>query len=321
MKPAQNHMRPVSSSARTLLAACAMVGFALNASAATPLYQWNFDAADGANTGTASGGTLSANVGGATTGAFTGTGVSGSGGDRSYHASNANDNWFGSDLGNAAAVSSVDLSSLDQLTITLWVKRSGGNNADLLNIGSTATPDSSSNPGITLGLNGNWDNGIRFGINGQNAWSGDLWGAGYTSDWVFLAISYNGLNGGQWGQEIMATQYGVTNNNAAVITGTTTVSASVAQGLLIHDGGWWNSPGAPTVGSTATAFLGNNAAGTSGFSGDIDDIRIYSGLLTVSEIEAVRLEAVAIPEPSAAALLLGGFGLVAALGRRPGKRR
>ena len=93
------------------------------------------NATDGANTGTGSGGTLTANVGGGTTGAFTGAGVSGLGGDGSFQSSNANDNWFGTDLGNAAAVSNLNLSSLGaQFTLTLWVKRSGGNNADILNL-------------------------------------------------------------------------------------------------------------------------------------------------------------------------------------------
>lgn len=323
MKPAQNHTRPVSRSARTLLAACAMVGFALNASAATPLYQWNFDAADGANTGTASGGTLATNVGAGTTGSFTGTGVSGSGGDSSFHVSNAHDNWWGDDLGNAAAVSNLDLSSLgNQFTITLWVKRSGTNSVDWLNIGSTATPSSSSNPGISIGVTG-WSNGVNVGVNGYNWEAGDLWATGHDNSWVFMAFAYDGTDvENVWWNETMNSLYGQ-HRNAVVVTGDMVTSASAVTGVAVHTGDWNTPVGAVSIGATATAYLGNNAAGTRGFSGNLDDIRIYSGLLTVSEIEAIRLEAapVAIPEPSSAALLLGGFGLVAALGRRPGKRR
>lgn len=276
------------------------------------LYQWNFDSTSGNNTGTGTGGTLTANVGaGATTGSFGAAGVSGAAGDNSLGTSNANDNWWGTDVGNAAAVSTLDLSTVNQFTITMWVKRSGGNNADLLNIGSTTTPDSASNPGISLGLNGTWDNGIRVGVNGYNAWNGDLWSPGTDNDWVFLAVAYDGT-GGVWWDPAMLALYGA-DRNLAIITGDTTTSASVAATLPFHIGDWGTSPGVAAVGSTATAFLATNGSNGSGFSGNLDDVRIYDSLLTVSEIETVRLSAV--PEPSSAAVL-GAMGALALLRRR-----
>jgi hypothetical protein len=311
---------PASKFARSFLAACAAAGLALGASAAEPLYQWNFNATDGANTGTGSGGTLTANVGGGTTGAFTGAGVSGLGGDGSFQSSNANDNWFGTDLGNAAAVSNLNLSSLGaQFTLTLWVKRSGGNNADILNIGSTATPDSSSNPGITIGLYGTWDNGVRVGVNGYSSGTGDIWSAGTDNDWVFLAFAYDSTAGVWWAPD-MNTLYGQ-HRNGVVVSGDMVTAASVVTGVPVRIGDWGTAPGAVSFSATATAFVANNAAGTAGFSGNLDDIRIYSGLLTLAEIEAVRVSALPIPEPASAALLVGGFGLLAALGRRPSRRR
>ena len=314
-----HHTHSVSKNARSLIAVCAMLGSAVGAFAADPLYQWNFNSADGANTGTASDGTLATNVGAGTTGSFAGSGVSGLGGDSSFQASNANDNWWGTDLGNAAAVSNLDLGSLgDRFTITLWVKRSGSNNADWLNIGSTATPSSSSNPGISVGVTG-WNNSVNVGVNGYNAGAGDLWAAGHDNSWVFMAFAYDGTAGVWWAPD-MNTLYGQ-HRNGVVVTGDMDTPASTVTGVPVHIGDWGTAAGTPSVGATATAYLGNNAAGTSGFSGNLDDVRIYSGLLTLPEIEAVRLEAVPIPEPSSAALLLGGFGLVAALGRRPGKRR
>ena len=297
-----------------------MLGSAISAIAADPLYQWNFNSASGANTGTAAGGALAANVGAGTTGSFAGSGVSGLGGDSSFQASNANDNWWGTDLGNAAAVSNLDLGALgNRFTITLWIKRSGGNNADVLNIGSTATPSSSSNPGISIGLYGTWDNGVGVGVNGYSAGVSDPWSAGTDNDWVFMAFAYDGTAGIWWAPD-MNTLYGQ-HRNGVVVTGDMVTSASTVTGVPVHTGDWSTAAGTPSVGATATAYLGNNGAGTSGFSGNLDDIRIYSGLLTLPEIEAVRLEAVPVPEPSAAALLMGGFGLFAALGRRPGKRR
>jgi hypothetical protein len=296
------------------LVAAAMFGMLPSASG-NLLYQWNFNSADGSNTGTGTGGTLAANVGPAATtpakdwvgGNFNATGVSGAVGDKAYEGWNSSDSWWGNFYSDAVGIGNVNMSTASQFTITMWINRDGGNNAEILNIGSTSTPGSSSNPGISLALNGNWDNGIRVGINGNSGWTGDLWGAGYTSDWVFLAIAYNGANvtGGAYNNDgTMIGIYGTT-GNAAIITGGLSSSAIVAQGLGIHDGSWWNPAGAAAVGSTATAFIGNDGPGTAGFSGQLDDIRIYDSLLTVSEIEAIRVQAV--PEPSAFAL--AGIGL------------
>jgi len=288
-------MKPKSKTVLALVATCTM-HCGISGANGELLYQWNFNRSDGSNTGTGSGGTLTANVGtGATTGSFSQSGVSGNAWDHCLQTSNAHDNWWGSDIGNSAAVSSLNLSTLNQFTITMWVKRSGGNDADLLNIGSTTTPGSSSNPGISIGLNGNWNNGMRVGVNGYNAWTGDLWGDGYNGNWVFVAIAYNGLNNNLYWDPTMAGLYG-SNDNGAIITGDTSTSASLATTMKITTRwDWWNDPsataGVAAVGSTATAFLANDGANANGFSGNLDDVRIYNSLLSVAEIEAVRQSA------------------------------
>lgn len=295
-----------------LVAASALLSSAFGAHGATLLYQWDFDSGNGANTGTGTGGTLAANVGAnsPTSGNFSAVGVSGQAGDSAFNVYNSEADWWTGTQGDAAAVGSLDLNGLAQFTMTMWIKRSGGNNVDVLNIGSTATPQSSSNPGISVGLNGTWDNGIRVGVNGSNTWTGDLWSTGTDNDWVFLAIAYDSAAGFGWTSTAMSTTYGAS-RNLAIITGDTTTAASLfATNSGIHDGGWWNGPGAPAIGSTGTIFLGDNGlTGLTGYAGDLDDIRIYNGLLTVSEVEAVR--ASAIPEPSSV-LLFGfcGLGLV-----------
>lgn len=260
------------------------------------LYQWNFNGGDGSNTGSGTGGTLTANVGaGATTGSFTQTGPSGEAWDHSLHTSNAFDNWWGSDIGNAAGVGNLDLSSVNQFTITMWIKRTGGNIPSLLNIGDTATPSSTSNPGISLGFD--WgSNNLRFGVKGYNGWAGDLWGKrNISNQWVFVAVSYDG-NGGVWYDETMNALYGQ-HRNAVVITGDPSTPATVATGLPMHIGDWGTAVGSPALGATATAFLANNGSNTTGFSGNMDDVRIYNGLLTVAQIEAIRQDAFAEPSP------------------------
>lgn len=305
-----------------LLAACALISVTSGTHGSTLLYQWNFNSSNGANIGSGTGGTLSLDEGvvtganGYAAGTFAGTGVSGNAGDMAFSAANAYDNYYAgnsySPITNAAALNTVDLTGLSQFTITMWVQRNGQRNVDLLNIGSTTTPDSASNPGISIGLDGNWANGVRVGVNGYISYTGDLWSAGTDNDWCFLAFAYDG-NGGLWWDPTMQALYGQ-HRNAAIITGDLTASAAVAANLPMHIGDWITSPGLPTVGSTASIFLanhGNNTLGTTnGFNGSMDDIRIYSGLLAVSEIEAVRLSAL-VPEPSSA-LFVGfcGLGLV-----------
>ena len=281
----------------SLLTSCTMVFSMSGAYAADPLYQWNFNGSDGTNSGTGTGGALTTNVGGATTASLTQTGPSGEAWDHSLYTNNANDIWWGTDLGNAASGPDLDLTTVSSaFTITMWVKRGGGNNTDLLNIGDVTTPGQTSNPGISIGLNGNWDNGMRIGVNGYNAWVGDLWSPGYDNDWCFVAICYDG-NGGVWWDETMNSLYGH-HRNAVVVTGDTTTAASVVAGLPLHIGDWGTPAGPVALSSTATAYLANNGAGTTGFSGNLDDVRIYSGLLTVPEIEAIRQSAFAEPSPA-----------------------
>ncbi|HZS53353.1 MAG TPA: LamG-like jellyroll fold domain-containing protein [Bryobacteraceae bacterium] len=312
-----------------LSVACALLGFQTRAIATAPLYQWNFNSGDGSNTGTGTGGTLTQDVGitsgstGYAAGSFVSGGISGTVGDNSFQLGNAWDNYYDgasySPITNAAGISNIDLTGVTQFTITMWVKWNGGRGGDILDIGSSTTPDGTSNPGITIGMAPSWNNGIRVGINNHIQWTNDPWNSGTDRGWVFLAIAYNGNNGAYWGQSAMSALYGGGDNNAALITGGTNTSATVAQNFGIHDGSYWNSAGIPAVGSTATLFLGNNGTNSQGFDGNLDDVRIYNGLLSVSDIDAVRLEGLAVPEPSTAMMfIVGSAGAFVLIARRRG---
>lgn len=301
----------------SILAAVALLASLSGADAASLLYQWNFNGGNGANTGTASGGSLVANVGtGTSTGSFTSAGVSGTAGDYALSTSNTYDSWWGSFSGDAAGVGAVDLSSVsvsDQFTITMWFKRTGSNSPTLLAIGDTSSPTSSSNPGIAITAQPGWSNngsGVNVSVNGYgtDGGSGDLWGAGAESDWVFLAVAYDGT-GGIWWNPTMNGLFGQ-HRNLFFLTGDASTAASVAEGHALNIGDWGTSAGGLGLGSTASIFLGNNGPNTAGFSGFMDDVRIYDGLLTVSEIEGVR-QAALVPEPSTVLMFgLCGLGLV-----------
>jgi autotransporter-associated beta strand protein len=138
----------------------------------------------------------------------------------------------------------------------------------------------------------NWggDDVLRVGVNGATDDTGELWGSGRASGWVFVAFTYDST---------------ITSGpNATVITGGPSTAASVADNnLWLYDwsGGWPGvAVGTPAVGSTATAYLANNGSNTAGYSGNLDDVRIYNSLLTVEEIEAVRQAAFAEPLPPVA---------------------
>ncbi|MET0263459.1 MAG: LamG-like jellyroll fold domain-containing protein [Rariglobus sp.] len=106
----------------------------------------------------------------------------------------------------------------------------------------------------------------------------------YVSDkWLFLAVTYNG-------------------SSALFYSGDLTTSATL------------KSTSAYAVGSIVASSADLEIGGTPATVNDrtptalFNDVRIYNGALTVSQLEAVRLSA--IPEPSHAALCTGVFVLV-----------
>lgn len=107
--------------------------------------------------------------------------------------------------------------------------------------------------------------------------------------WVFLATTYDGTTGT------------VNFYIGDAVTGVSQLGASLSTIAITVDGG------------TARFGVGfTDAAPTSNTSvlGLQDDIRVYSGVLDATALEAVRLEN--IPEPSTYAAIFGGLALLAA---------
>lgn len=270
--------------------ACMSLAFSL-AVAQTPLVHYTFDEGSG---------TIAAN-----------SGSLGSGSDLTLNFSNDRIAWttatpggLGSALqftggfatgyaaGNAAGLNT----NLQAFTITMWV--------NVTDVGSLTNGDR---------LLGVWNNNAGFDLrfNNVNTAAGTATlallvdGADRNSTssiavnngWAFVAVSYDGSQ---------------TASNVAFYNGGAGINASASQlGSL----GTLNRGQVDTL--SATAGMLQIGSSQSAGSNDrtppaiFDDVRIYSGVLDATQIEAVRLAA--IPEPSSAAAFLAGASLAGAV--------
>lgn len=301
-------------SRRRALTAAALLALPGLASAQTALYQWDFDAANGNNTGSGTGGTLST-VGTAT---FTGSGVTGIAGDNALTVSNAYTGGTGS--GNSARnVSGLNVGTLSKFTVTLWVNLTTGdmtNFGRLVEIGSNTNPDNNAGSLAMLMSNGQ----IQLGVNGTTSTSTGLTNfTSNTGNWVFLAFAYDGTSSTAYNSSSMSGAGFASTNDAALMFGTTTTSATTIfnPGIATAASSFQQSPGSIAATATATVYLGNRSDGGRGLTGQIDDVRLYSSILTTTQIEAIRVEGVtAVPEPSTYTAILGGLALVGVALRR-----
>ena len=173
------------------------------------------------------------------------------------------------------------LQSLTQFTVTTWVKT------------NAATPNDG-------GFNSMWNfsNNAGDGSSGQNLWvQDDLKFNGHTGSadhaggtwsdrigtWQFVAFSFNaGAASIYVGDETTAAAFNVT------LTGLLSPSKS--------------TPTQVEIGGSSQGW------GVQGFPAAFGDFRIYDTALTGSQVEGIRAEAVAVPEPaSIASLCLAGL--------------
>lgn len=243
-------------------------------SAQTPLVWYKMNEGTGTLVGDSGSGTaLNATMSGTAT--WTTSTPSGSGSAVSI-VDNATDANFIS----TASVAGTKLDGLTKFTITLWVNLQAlPASGDRLLSTLTASPYK----GFDFNLQS--VSGYTFSptlmVDGVTGSAVGTPSTSVTADhsWVFLSVSYDGSLSG---------------SNTTFYSGTTS-------GSLLNLGIASITSGAVDTGASALQ-IGNTTASPSDrtMSALYDDVRIYSGVLTSTEIDAIRMDAV--PEPSAALL-------------------
>lgn len=224
-----------------------------------------------------------------------GTGVSGASGDTALDNTSAGAmGTLGNNPAGASTTSkSANIGTLGSFTITGWFKADStpGSNAKIFELTGTES--------IGLIAEANQTGRLAMTVNGSIVGNSTSQ-SGFTSigSWVFFAVTYDGTS---------------TTNNLSFYVGTSNSSTA-----LTLAGTRSVSEGDIGIGTAAGIGIGNGyySGGSANrpFDGLVDDFYFYGagagssdGVLSSTEINALRLQA--IPEPSSLALLVGGAGL------------
>ncbi|MGD1088566.1 MAG: LamG-like jellyroll fold domain-containing protein [Verrucomicrobiota bacterium] len=224
-----------------------------------------------------------------------GTGVDGVAGESIVNSGTYNNGSGGDLAGNMGS-----LGTLSQLTLTMWINPSSspaGNNERLLDISSGGSPTTGTADGNEVFFGINADGGLQFYANGVNP-SSDTSGTtvfnggmAQINSWYFLAVVYDTVN-----------------SVYSLYTGTTSSSATLQYSFTGLSGS------SIAFGSTSSIFLANRPNELRTFPGSIDDVNLYSGAMTQSQLDALQVSEV--PEPGTLALIGVGFGGLVARMRR-----
>jgi len=286
---------------RKLVAATALASlFSMTIQAQTPFYSVNGTGGTGGGTAgvtvtpsiSPSGSSTLTDLGATTQFSF-GTGPNGVAGESLVNAATGQ-------AGNGVLAGTLGASSsLSTFTLTMWVNQNTAalNNYRILEIASgspatTGSSDGASTPGLFFGLNAggglqfyvNNANGNSVGTsiaNGTNSWNnGGTLGSLAANKWYFVAVTYDS------GSSI--TVYSGDQSDAAVSAATL---SDVAGGAL-------------NLSSATSISLLDRFSGGRDYPGSIDDVNLYSGALTQSQLDAIQTaQLIAVPEPATMALL------------------
>ena len=205
-------------------------------------------------------------------------------------------------LGYVTAGDADKLDGLSHFTLSTWLNLQGTNtsgNFRLLAKQSGGTFDSFSwNISAPVSGTRSASNfGLRLFVGGQTAFTFDAATAPFSvnadNKWIFLAVTYDGTS---------------TSNNVSYFSGSAADNVSLLGTTTVNAGAVKATTAAFNVGHTDAALTSNTAP-----PGFMDDTRVYSGHLSLSQLNDVRVAA--IPEPSAA-VMLGLGSMLLALRRR-----
>ena len=329
-----------------------VISAATSGNAATLLYQYNFDnqpaTATTAVPNVGANGVLNMNTSGVFAPLAIGVGPSGLPTDRALINTGVNNTPTGSSLtgsnsvangstniplngttaGNgintvAAPENRLNLGTLSQFTVTMWVRRNTPSGATvfprLMMVGADGQDTGSTTDGFAIALN---NNGIETRIRNAGGVVAASGGQSFTDNaYQFIAVSFDlAATNPYFSAAQLAASGGYNDDNTIVYRGTQTtpVAGFGAMGLNAGvdtnlDGNAFNDAVAPIT-PAGFAYLLNRRDLTRGLNGNGDDFRIYDGLLTIGEIEQVRLSAgglVTVPEPASLSVLgLAGAALV-----------
>ena len=113
-----------------------------------------------------------------------------------------------------------------------------------------------------------------------------------TGEWVFLAFCYDGVTKNPYYSQDMLDRFKIP-KNGAILAGDRQTTTRLVSEITFTTGAptYAVSPGELSINGLLTAIGSSNTGFDRSFAGWIDDVRIYDGLLSISELDRVRLEA------------------------------
>jgi hypothetical protein len=318
------------------------------------VYWNNFDdvVPDGVPEVTPGGGTIAVNTTGANLAVFASS--AGVFGGRMAATANPNDSTAGTAGAATAFTGGTTVANLpdqtgggagtmNQFTVSFWYNaatfRTGSTSIThrLLTFGNSAAADVGANPGLGFHIRNNGAgsggapnprtvalNANAIDVSAAGAGSGFEGTAVNTGVWAFVALTYDGTssNGDNSAVQSAATA-SASMVNGQLYWGTSALAVTRFDAPLTSVAGDATALSLGTInfGNAAQLILANNLSQNRSFDGSIDDIRIYDGVLSASDIENVRQEGlIGVPEPSAIVLAGLVFSIVALFGVRRRKR-
>jgi Concanavalin A-like lectin/glucanases superfamily/PEP-CTERM motif len=196
-------------------------------------------------------------------------------------------------------------SSLSAFTVTMWVNLATAslNNYRILEISPGSPPTTGSADGTKLFFGLNAGGGLQLYVNNvngnttgtdiatANTWNnGGTLGAIAANSWYFVAVTYDTIGG-----------------SSLLYSGDLSDSATLAYTYNNLAGG------ALDLSSATSIALSDRFSGGRNFPGALDDVNLYGGALTQSQIDTIRLSQL-VPAPEPGTLAMIGLGTVLSLG-------